>query len=152
MRRKPRDPKSRILTARMLVVAMMQGGFIAATVFLVVWFARTEGYSDAHQRAFSFATLIVANLGLIAVNRSWNLTMWQEVRQPNPAFWWLLGGSAALLAIVLEAPPMRALFSFERLTFKEIGWCSIAGLASVAWFELLKWVGPRRYAPLGEDA
>lgn len=138
MRRKPRPAKGRILTYRMMAMAMLQGSVIAAAVYAVVLVARAEGQSDAAARTLSFVTLIVANLALIVVNRSWTEPFWRTLRQPNPTLWWLLSGAALLLLAILEVEGLRLLFSFAAVGWSEIGWCTLAGVASVAWFEVAK--------------
>lgn len=145
MARPPRPAKSRILTLRMMALAMLQGSFIAGTVFLVVWSAFRWGYSDAQARTLSFATLIVANMALIVTNRSWSQTFWRTLRTPNPTFWWLMAGTALMLVLVLGTAPLRTLFSFGPVTVSEIAWCAVAGVTSVLWFEALKGLAPRRF-------
>jgi Ca2+-transporting ATPase len=56
----------------------------------------------------------------------------------NPALWWVVAGGAAVLAVVLFAAPVRELFSFAPLHAQDIGLSLAAGLACLAWFEVLK--------------
>jgi P-type Ca2+ transporter type 2C len=140
MRRKPRPANGRILTLSMMTVAMLQGAFIAGMVYLVVVLARQQSYSDAETRSMSFVTLIVANLALIVVSRSWTEPFWRCLRRPNPVLWWLLGAAGLLLLAVVEVPLLERLFSFAPITWTEVGWCALAGVASVAWFEVAKMV------------
>ena len=55
----------------------------------------------------TFTTLIVANLGLILVNRSWTRTILGTLRAPNAALWWVLGGATlVVLALTLLGFPV----------------------------------------------
>jgi len=140
MRRKPRPAKGRILTFPIMAMAMLQGAVIAAAVYAVVLVARAQGQDEASARTLSFVTLIVANLALIVVNRSWTEPFWLTLRRPNPTLWWLLGGAGVLLLAVVEAPGLQSLFSFAPVPWSNIGWCALAGVGSVAWFEVAKLV------------
>ena len=86
----------------------------------------------------AFATLIVANLGLIFTNRSWTRTLRESLRAPNAASRWVFGGGVALLLLVLYLPPLRNLFHFSTLHLGDLAICLAAGTLSVLWFEGLK--------------
>jgi Ca2+-transporting ATPase len=72
------------------------------------------------------------------MNRSWTRSTVAMLGERNPALWWVVAGGAAFLAVVLFAPPVRALFSFAPLHAQDIGLSLAAGLACLAWFEVLK--------------
>ena len=65
--------------------------------------------------ALTFTALVVGNLALIFVNRSWTHTMIGGLRRPNNALWWIAGGAVAVLAFVLLAPFTQDLFGFGAL-------------------------------------
>ena len=72
-----------------------------------------SGQSEGEARALAYTTLIIANLGLILTNRSWTRTVWQTLRTPNTALWWVLGGASIFLGLVLYVPFLRSLFQFD---------------------------------------
>jgi len=43
------------------------------------------------------ATLVVAFLTIILVNRSWTRTILSTIRAPNAALWWVVTGAGLLL-------------------------------------------------------
>ena len=104
-------------------------------VFLVALY---RGQGEANARALTFTTLIVANLGLIFVNRSSTRPALEAMRTPNRALWWVVGGALVLLGLVLYVPVLRTLFSISVLHPADIAICVAAGLASVGWFEVVK--------------
>ena len=55
-----------------------------------------------------------------------------------PQLWWVVGGAAVMLAVVLNVPFLRGLFHFSPLHGIDILLCVAAGAVSIAWFELLK--------------
>ncbi|NYT01390.1 MAG: cation-translocating P-type ATPase [Methanosarcinales archaeon] len=144
MKRPPRDPSRPMFNRRAIGLAVLQGLsvlLIVATVFYIDMFIVGHGQMEA--RALAFTTLVVANLGLILTNRSWSRTIPQTLRTPNPALWWIVGGTLALLGLVLYSPFLRDLFHFQRLHGPDLAICLGAGALSILWFEGLKMVNGR---------
>jgi Ca2+-transporting ATPase len=105
----------------------------------VFWIAGRIGHAtDDARRALVFATLVVANICLILTNRSWSRTIVSMFKEPNAALWWVVGGAAVMLALVLNVPFLCNLFHFSQLHTTDILLCIAAGVVSIAWFELLK--------------
>lgn len=84
-----------------------------------------------------FTTFMVANLGLIFVNRSWSRVR-AATGARNAALWWVTGGAVVFLALVLYVPGLRELFRFAPLHPWDILYCFGAGVLSVSWFEAFK--------------
>jgi Ca2+-transporting ATPase len=94
-------------------------------------------------RAMSFTTLVVANLGLILVNRSWTDTVIGGLRNRNAALWYVVAGTLATLAILLWVPFAQRLFGFSVMHASELAISAGAGVLSVLWFEGYKLVRGR---------
>jgi Ca2+-transporting ATPase len=109
-------------------------------VAAVFFFALRQGQSESHARALAFTTLIIANLALIWTNRSWTATIFQGLRLRNVALWWVTGGALMLLALVLAVPFLRELFRLSPLGSADLSLCVVAGLASILWFEAMKFL------------
>jgi len=139
MKRPPRDPKERLFSLRSVGLSLLQGASVLTIVLAVFWAARALGHPDNDaRRALVFATLVVANLCLILTNRSWSRTIISMFREPNAALWWVLGGTALMLTLVLTVPFLRDLFHFSRLHAADVAVFVVAGVVSITWFELLK--------------
>jgi Ca2+-transporting ATPase len=100
---------------------------------------RGQGETDA--RALTFATLIIANLGLIYTNRSWTRSIPAMLKVPNKALRWVSGGAIGFLLLVLYIPFLQNLFHINRLHFIDIIICLAAGILSILWFEVFKAAG-----------
>ena len=138
MQRPPRDPRAPLYGRRLVGFGMLQGAVVLA-VLLVIFLVTLDGNrGEEEARSLAFATLVVANLALIFVNRSWSRTFLQSVRAPNKALWWVMGGGLVLLLLVLEVPALRELFRFAPLHADDLALTIGAGLASVSWFEVVK--------------
>ena len=149
MQRPPRNPKEPLFDNRTLRLAFFQG--LSVLVVLVIVYAIayyqgkyapdlrlcSAGACDA--RALAFTTLIVSNLAMILTNRSWTKTIFSTMQVPNPSIWWIIGGGAAFLGLVLYIPFLRQLFQFNYLHLEDLAIALLSGIASVIWFELLKW-------------
>ncbi|GAK50063.1 cation transport ATPase [Candidatus Moduliflexus flocculans] len=144
MKRPPRGPKESLLNWNMIGLSLLQGVSVLVIILAVFGITRMIGHGDADARALTFTTLIVANLGLILTNRSWSQTIAQTLRTPNKALWWVIGGTAFFLAIVLYHPFFQALFQFDMLHPIDLVICVAAGSVSVLWFEALKLMKAKR--------
>jgi P-type Ca2+ transporter type 2C len=147
MRRPPRRPDQRIFNKRNVSISLLQGLSVLLFVAAVFSFGHIRGMDEMEIRALTFTTLVFANLGLILTNRSWEHTIWMTRRQPNPALWWIVGGTLAMIAFVLYAPFMRDLFQFAYLTPLDVAICFATGVLSVVWFEVLKYLTHRKQPP-----
>ena len=100
---------------------------------------------DTVVRSVTFTALVVGNVALILVNRSWRLPVWRTFRERrNKSLKWILGGAAMLPVAMLTVQGLRHAFNFGPITFTQ--WCVAlaAGFVGVAWFEIYKTVVSRR--------
>jgi len=138
MKRPPRDPSVPILHKRLLVVSLLQGSVILAIVLAVFAGSYFGGDSEMHARTLTFATLILANIGLILSMRSHTRSILESLRTPNPATWWVAGSALAILLLILSVPVLRSIFRFSPVSPFDFLVCTLAGLLSIVWFELAK--------------
>ncbi|WP_243359981.1 cation-translocating P-type ATPase [Fundidesulfovibrio terrae] len=138
MRRPPRDPACPLFDRETVLLALLQGVSVLVIVLAVLFFAVRDGHTQEDSRTLAFSTLVVANIALILTNRSWNRSLLSILKRPNRAFWWVLGGAAALLATAVYTPVLRGVFHFEELHARDVALCLSAGAASVLWFEVVK--------------
>lgn len=135
----PRGLAEPMFGPRVLAIAVLQGlSVFAATLAVYLWSVLGD-YSDDMVRSVTFATLVIGNMALILVNRSWRLSIWRTFRQRrNPALKWILSGASILLVTILTVPGLRHAFNFGPLPAAGWGIALAAGLLGVAWFEIYK--------------
>ncbi len=138
MQRPPRDPASPLLLPRRILWAVLQGMVALAIVAIALVGAVRIGLPEDDVRALVFTSLVLINLGLIFVNRSFSTSLVQAFLRPNRSLWILLGGVVALLGAALYWPPARTLFHFGQLHLDELALCGIAGVLSLLVLEGLK--------------
>lgn len=141
----PRGLNEPMFGPRVLTIAALQGlSVLASTVAVYLW-AVLGGLAEDEVRSITFTVLVVGNLALILVNRSWRLPVWRTFRERrNPAMKWILGGAALVLVSVLTIPGLRHAFNFGAITVNQWGLAILAGFAGVAWFEIYKMANARR--------
>ncbi len=147
MKKKPRDPEMALFSRELILPSLVQGLVVFVTILGVFLISLYRGQDEREARALTFTTLIVANIGLILVNRSWSRTIIEGMRAPNKALWWVLSGSVLILAIVLYVPFVRDIFRFSILHSLDLAICFGAGVFSVAWFECWKVWQQKRQTP-----
>lgn len=138
MKHPPKSLSEPIFDKKMIGLSILQGISVLIIVLAVYILALNLGQGENNARALCFTTLIIANLSLILTNRSWSNTIIENIRSPNTALWWVIGGALLFLLLVLYIPSLQKLFSFGTLHWNDIIICFIAGAISILWFEVLK--------------
>jgi Ca2+-transporting ATPase len=151
MRRPPREPDSRLLPPRRMWWALLQGATVLALVALVMFTAARAKLPEGELRALVFTCLVLVNMGLILVNRSFSASLLAAFRRPNRSLWILLGGVGAVLACAQFWPPARDLFHFGPLHWHDLAIGAGAGVVSLVLLETVKsrWFRGGGAAPAG---
>ncbi len=148
MRRPPRDPKQPLFQGSSTVIALLQGVsmlVVVATVYLVSY---GQTHSEFESRTLSFSTLVLANLMLALVDRSWARTFFGMLLKPrgaqqNKSLWWSTAGALLLLGATTAIPALRGIFHFGPFHLHDWILTLFAAAFSLTWFELLKLWMPR---------
>ena len=144
MRKPPRPAHSTLFSGRELGFSLLQGAMITAGVFFMYYVAIAQGKPEAGVRSMVFATLVSANLFLTLANRSFDYALHRTLYYKNPTLPIILGISVALLLAILYVPFLHDLFKMGAMSAADLGWCVLAGLVSVGWFEVWKaWREPK---------
>ena len=138
MQQPPRSAKEPLFGKRTFTISLLQGFSVLGVVLMVFAIAHYNGRADEEARALTFTTLVGANLALIFTNRSWSRTIASTFHVPNPALWWVVGGTMAFLGLVLFEPHTRTLLRFSVLHLHDFAICFGAAIFSVLWFEIFK--------------
>jgi len=138
MTRPPRDSKEPLFSRRTVLLSLVQGFSVLLIVGGVYATSFLRGHDDMQARALAYTALIVANVCLILTNRSWSRTILANLRTPNTALWWVLGGATVFMALILSVPFLRGIFRFAILHPRDIAISLAAGIVSIAWLDLIK--------------
>jgi P-type Ca2+ transporter type 2C len=113
MRRPPRPTNAAIFDLRVLQQGLLQGLVLFLAVLLIFAVAQNRGLPIEEARALAFAAMIIGNIGLIFINRSWSASWMASLAPKNIALWWVVVGTLALLPVVLYVPAIADLFYFR---------------------------------------
>ncbi|AMJ68145.1 haloacid dehalogenase [Hymenobacter sp. PAMC 26628] len=138
MRQPPRPLTSTFLAGAELGRSLAQGLGIAAAVLGVYYYFMQQGEAMPVVRTLTFATLVLSNIGLTLVNRSFTQSIFQTLRVPNRLLWLMLGLTLALLLVTQFVPAAQRLFGFAPVPLGALGWCALAALVGVGWVEVYK--------------
>lgn len=135
----PRPPGTSVLGRRALSVAALQGvASLAAALGVYIW-ALVTNRPDEVVRTLAFVTIVLSNLGLILVNRSWRLPVWRTfLERRNPALFWILIPALALLVALVSIPAAREAFSLGPIGLRDAVITVGAAALGLMWFELDK--------------
>ncbi|MES2012862.1 MAG: cation-translocating P-type ATPase [Pseudomonadota bacterium] len=140
MHRPPRPPKEPLFGKKILLLSLLQGLLVLLVALLILAYALFNGENEERVRTLTFGVLVVGNLGLILVNRSWRQPLLHTLNSRNPALWWVVGGAFAFLILTISVPFLREVFHFSAITLQQFLLCVLAGVVSVLWFEIYKMV------------
>lgn len=138
MQRPPRDPESPLLLPKRILWAALQGLIALAILAGIFITAAHMGMPEPDLRALVFTSLVLINMGLILVNRSFKSSLVRAFLRPNRSLRILLGSVTAFLAIAVFWRPAQLLFHFGRLHWNDLAVCGIAGFFSLLLLESIK--------------
>jgi len=138
MRRPPRRPGEPVLPRGVALWAILEGLAALAAVVLALGLGMWGRLDEPALRALVFATLVLANIGLILVNRGFGTTLSDAFARPNLSLWLLAGTAVSVLAATLFWAPARNLFAFGTLNGWALATSLGAGIALMVLLEAVK--------------
>ena len=138
MRRKPRDPESKLVSRSLLAWSTLQGVMALLAALAVAYWANHVGKDEEVVRATCFAALIACIFVLIFVNRSYRVLAGHHRKRHN----FTLAAISALIAMIyvplLLIPQAAGLFRFAVLDLQGIVAVAMAAMALLAALSALK--------------
>ena len=138
MRRPPRPAESRLLSPAMVGWSLLQGGLALTALAAVLFAGVAREMPEEELRALMFTSLVLINVSLILVNRSFSSSLVVALRRPNAFLWFLLAAVAAVLTVALTWPPAMTLFRFGPFHIHDLAVSAGAGLSLLLLMELIK--------------
>ena len=144
MQHPPRDPRAPLFDRSLFTASLVAGGVVLGMVALAYAWAVSSTPGENVARAIGFTAIVVANLALILVSRSWKRSVLATVGQPNPVLWWIIAGALGALCAVLYVPVLSDVFRVAPLTLEQFAIAAGAGIAGVVLFERARFAASRR--------
>jgi Ca2+-transporting ATPase len=151
MSRFPRDPKEPLFGKKTLFLSVLQWFFALCTVLIIFKLFIRMWQSETTAKTAAFVTLIVGNIWLILVNRSWTHNIIYMLKIRNTALIPVILWALVCLIIMVYIPAVQNIFYF---TSMRIGYfiLALAGwLLSVFRFEWVKFFSKRKGIELLKD-
>ncbi|WP_295673792.1 cation-translocating P-type ATPase [uncultured Mucilaginibacter sp.] len=143
MVQKPRPFSVTFFNWKELTTSIIQGLMITCGTLAVYQYAVYNGYNEQITRTIVFTTLIAANISLTLVNRSFYYSLFTTIRYKNNLVLLIISITIAITGLLLYVRPLAQFFGFSTPTLQQIGICAGAGVASVVWYELVKFIKRR---------
>jgi len=138
MKRPPRAATSLLFSQSLVIWGILQGVVAAVPLALTYWLALRRGLPEGDARALTFFSLVLIDLGLVLVNRSFGQLAIRGGAKANHAFWWVCGVTLTLMTCVLLWHPARTLFRFGPLHGHDLAAVAVIAAAVVGVLQLLK--------------
>jgi Ca2+-transporting ATPase len=138
MHRPPRSPQSALLPRSLIVWNLVQGSLALLLVIAIYFLGIYRGMPETELRALSFAALLLTNVGLILVNRSFSSSLWSAISRRNPMLWAVLGLALPLFFAAITWSPAEQLFQFGPLHLDDLVICLVTTAMLILLLELLK--------------
>lgn len=145
MQRPPRDPQMPLLIGERIGWAIIQGAVTLGLLAALLFGGANLGMPEDDLRALVFSALVLFNMGLILINRSFRASLASAFLRPNRSLWILLCAVSLTLAIAVGWPPAQQLFSFGSFHWNEFLVCIGLGIVSLLVLEGVKvvWFRPK---------
>jgi Ca2+-transporting ATPase len=138
MQSPPRAMSDTFLNLRELGISIVQGLVITAGVLAAYQWSIHNGGNEAETRAMVFTTLLLANILLSLVNRSFYYSIFTSFRNKNRWFIAINGLTLILLLAILYFKPFANFFKVSGLSLQALGLSALIAGVSVLWMELYK--------------
>ena len=138
MQRPPRDPKTPLVLPKRVLWSALQGLVILSILAIILLMATRMKLAEADSRTLVFTSLVMMNMGLILINRSFSASLVTAILKPNRSLWVLICGVSAVLAMVLIWQPARDLFRFGQLDWGLLTISVISSVITIVILEVIK--------------
>jgi Ca2+-transporting ATPase len=138
MSRPPRKPEELLFSGPTILWSIIQGVLVLAVTATIFALAPGYGLTTDQIRGMTFASLVLAIMALILVDRSRSSSILTAVMRPNLALAVVLPVVGVLLTVTLLWQPARDIFRFAELDPAHLAVPPLAGLIVLLLLEALK--------------
>lgn len=139
MSKAPRSANESFLKWKDLSVSVLQGVVITAGLMIAYQWSLSGNPQEAYTRTIVFSTLVLANVFLTLVNRSFYFSVFKSLKYNNSLLNGMLSLTLLLLLSVIYLPGISDFFGLIGLTIRDWSVVILIALVSVMWFEVFKW-------------
>lgn len=128
-----------LLRSSQLLLTLLQGVMITLGCVVIGYFGSSNNYEETKIRALIFTNLILSNVFLTLINRSFTETIFKTIKRKNRLIPIIISLSLLLLLLILYVPALNAIFEVVPLTFLELMIPVLIAFGATFWIEPLKY-------------
>lgn len=140
MTRKPRAVNELFFGSRKMLMSVLQGLLLLATVLVVYFLSVNEGHNEFEVRTIAFTSLIIGNIFLILSDLSKTQNVFQVILQAPRSLFILLLIVTVLLGLVLNIPVLQNMFGFKFPGYEHLITSVIAAFVLLLILEVMKFI------------
>ncbi len=140
MLQKPRPLSNTFFNWKEILLSIIQGLVITGGLLLVYQYCVANSCTENQTRTTVFLTLIVANIFMTLVNRSFHYSIFTTIRYKNNLVPMIIGITIGITHLLLWVPLFSKFFQFEMITTTQLLVSVGVGMISVLWIEIYKWM------------
>ncbi|WP_428657928.1 cation-translocating P-type ATPase [Runella sp.] len=140
MKQPPRLMTTTFLNLKELSISIVQGSIITLGTLFSYQYSVANGYDENLTRTMVFVTLVVANVFLTLVNRSFQESVLVTLRYKNNLLIGVIALTLFMLFALVYVPIFASFFKLEALNYTQLGLSFLVGFLTVIWFEGYKWL------------
>jgi Ca2+-transporting ATPase len=134
----PRNRSAGLFTKEELLISVVQGLMITAGILVLYYVYMQNGHSLEETRTMIFTTLVLSNVFLTFVSRSFTKSIYHTIRYKNSLAPLLLIVSVIFLLLLYWVPFVQHLFKLAPVSASDFWISLIVAFVSVMWFEVYK--------------
>lgn len=138
MSKTPRKMSQTFFSWSELSLSVVQGLAITGTCLGFGFYLMVSGQPETIVRTLIFTTLVLSNIFLTLVNRSFYFSVFKTLSYPNKLIPIVLGISLGLLVMILTIPSFMRVFDFEPVSFNLLLFSLLISSVGVFWIEVWK--------------
>lgn len=138
MLQKPKPLTTTFFNWKELSISIVQGLMITAGTLATYQYSVAQGNNEAHTRTMVFTVLIVANIFLTLINRSFYYSVLTTLKYKNKMVLFIILITITIVGLLLFVKPLTSFFEFEKLSMPQLLVSIGIGFISVIWYELVK--------------
>lgn len=130
--------QTQLFKASELRITILQGLLITLGCLIAGYYAFESGGDHETIRSYVFSTLLISNIFLTLVNRSFRKKIWQTIRRKNPLIPIIIGISVIMLGLIHLIPFLNKVFMIQPLTILELTVPLLLAAICTTWIEFFK--------------
>jgi P-type Ca2+ transporter type 2C len=134
----PRARSKFMFTGNELQLSLSQGAVIAIGTLSLYYYFMKRNFPIEYVRTIVFTTIIISNVFLTFVNRSFQETLFKTSKYKNDLVPYIIGASLIFITSICFIPIVQQLFELMQIHFEDFFLCLVVSLIATMWFEVYK--------------